>query len=259
MKRFRKLALGAVSACVVAMTPVAANAGVIQLGFILDRSGSIGAGNWSIITSGLAAAVGLIPTGGPDTYELSVVTFSNAATTGLANFSLTNAADIASAQATITALGYSGGMTNYTAAFTLMDSVLRTTSANADKTYVNFATDGDPNPNSADGLAMRNSMISTALNGYVDNISIEAIGSGISAAGTALLQNQICYPTPCTVLPTVNFDAQGFYIQVADATEYAKAIQHKVRIVTGQVPEPTSIALVGAALLGLGFASRRKA
>ena len=55
MSQIRKFALGAISACVVAMSPMSATAGTIQLGFILDRSGSIGAGNWNTIVDGLSS------------------------------------------------------------------------------------------------------------------------------------------------------------------------------------------------------------
>ena len=55
-----------------------ARAATIQLGFLLDSSGSIGAVNWGIITNGLASAINThIPVGGLDTYEVSVVTFSS--------------------------------------------------------------------------------------------------------------------------------------------------------------------------------------
>src|SRR4051812_11151904 len=54
--------------------PTDANA-VIQLGFILDSSGSIGSGNWTTIVTGLSNSIDtLIPT--DSSYELSVVTFS---------------------------------------------------------------------------------------------------------------------------------------------------------------------------------------
>ena len=63
-----------------ALAPMAASADKIQLGFILDESGSIGAGNWNIIRQGLADAVDLIPVGGADTYEVSVVSFGSGST-----------------------------------------------------------------------------------------------------------------------------------------------------------------------------------
>ena len=68
------------SAALIASLSVAvpARAATIQLGFLLDSSGSIGAGNWGIITAGLANAITAnIPIGGPDVYEISVVTFSS--------------------------------------------------------------------------------------------------------------------------------------------------------------------------------------
>jgi len=80
MGQIRKFALGAISACVVAMSPMAATAGTIQLGFILDGSGSISSGSWNTIRTGLASAINLIPFGGTDTYEVSVVQFASGAT-----------------------------------------------------------------------------------------------------------------------------------------------------------------------------------
>ena len=109
MKQVRKFALGAVAACVVAMAPLASHAATIQLGFILDESGSIGAGNWTTIVNGLASAISTyIPVGGADVYEISVVKFGGSATASVSNFAVTTVAQRTSLAATIAALSYGG-------------------------------------------------------------------------------------------------------------------------------------------------------
>jgi hypothetical protein len=249
------------ASCAAALVSVAAapaHADVFQLGFILDRSGSIGASNWNIIVDGLSSAIGsLIPVTGADQYEISVVSFSTSASIDVNKVLVDSAATRTALATSIFNLGdgrandvYTGGNTNFADAFSNMQTALSGSANSPTRSYVNFATDGVQNVGGT-GVTERNSLIAAG----VDNISIEGIGSGIDATD---LQTNFCHPTPCDTTNPYNFPTNGFYIGVADAAGYAAAIGNKIRIVTGQVPEPGTLALIGIALAAFGMTSRRR-
>lgn len=250
MGKFSKL--GAIIAAPVvalglSLAAPAANAGVIQLGFILDRSGSIQSTPWSTITTGLSNAINtLVPTDG--SYEISVVSFGSSASINVNKVLINSVAARSSVASTIAGIGFTGGSTNLTAAFNSMATALGGSPNMIDFSYVNLATDGVAN-NSTTAATAASNLVAAG----VDNISIEAIGGGVDAT---FLQNSICYPGPCTIAPTFAFPGNGFYIPVANATEYASAIGNKIAIVTEQVPEPGMMIILGLGIAGIAIRRR---
>ena len=249
--RFNKVLAGlALAASVAATAP--ASAAIIQLGFIVDSSGSITTGGWNTIRTGLSNAIkDLIPITGPDQYEVTVVSFSNTAIVRVSPTLITDDATRTAVANTIAAMPFQNSTTNFQAAFSAMTTALTPTIGQAAFSYVNFATDGVQNAGTTDGTPERNALIALG----VDNISIEGIGSGVDQTD---LTSNFCYPQPCDTTIPFNFPTQGFYLGIASTSDYESAIRTKILVVTGQAPEPGTIALLGLALAGLAATRRRQ-
>ncbi len=268
LNNFVKTALSAGAIAIGALMTASANAGTFQLGFVVDESGSISPNDWNIIRAGLANAIGTIPlltiNGNELTrYEISVVTFDSNAQTRVNHVMLNNAADRAAVVNTVATMTQGMGATNYQAGLDAIRIVMGVTAGPSDTSYVNLVTDGEPNFCSTGSTTLENAQACAItardqlISAGIDNISIEGIG--ISADSATFLQNSICYPGPCDLAAPYNFPAQGFYIPVANATQYAVAIQNKIDVVIGRVPEPGSLAMIAAGMVGLLAARRNRA
>jgi len=250
-KKLRNSLLSAAAVLAVAVgAPNLAKADLIQVGFLLDSSGSITSSGWTTITQGLANSISQFANQA-DTYQLSVVSFASGVQTIVDKINVTNAT-LPGLVNDITNAPFLGTNTNCAAAFTAMTTVMNPGPSGAAASYINFATDGQPNEGGgeAGGVTARNAAIAAGI----DNISIEGIGNGVN---DGYLKGSICYPGPCTTSPTFDFPAHGFYIPVAGTADYEVAVAEKIRVITG-VPEPASLALLGGALLGFGVIRRRQ-
>lgn len=263
----RKILAGVVA---LSMTTSAAFAAVIDFGFSLDGSGSVGNANFATVTAALAAALDNIPVTGDNQYRIAVNQFGSnvgtivaptivtAGNIGAIKTSITNAVRITGGTNT------AGGISGLTALFVNAGGLNSTA-------LFNVTTDGAAsNQSAAEAAAL------AAFNAGVSGISLEAVGGftnstlenmrRISALGTngdtlvgsaLIIDNLNAIPNPLNT---------GFVLKVSDFMGYSAAIDAKVqRIVDpdpdpdpNQVPLPAGLPLL---FLGIGAlaALRRRA
>ena len=241
-----------------------ARAAVIDLGFALDKSGSIafggdcgGVGCYKLAKEALANALGTIPTGGTDQYRVGVVSFDGSADTVVAP-TIVTAASIGAIQAAINSDNFDAGGTAI--------------HAGIDKLVADF----DAAPGGLNSLALMNvvtdgqSSQSALLASSADafdagwtGLSFECVGSDCDPGDLAdasfpnspgdIIASGGAVPDPIT---------QGFVLQVVSFdTDFEAALTSKIQAIVKPpaVPVPAAVWLFGTALIGfIGVSRRRK-
>lgn len=251
------------------MSATSASAAIIDLGFALDESSSVGSSNFTTTKNALAAALDNIPTSGDNQYRIAVVTFNGAAYTEVGP-TIVTASNKASLKTQIQNINYNGGGTSIHAAVNLLTSLFTGMEGGLGATTLfNIATDGESTASSLQNAA------AAASTAGVDGISYEAIGEGANTsrlltacyAGTYTASSS---PSPtCSLVQDVNnlpnATEEGFVLTVENFAGFTDAIDKKVRQVVddtggdnGVIPLPAGLPLLLSALGLGGLVARRK-
>lgn len=209
----------------------------VNLGLVIDSSGSIGTSNFNIVKSGYASALASLPTDG--SVAIAVDDFSsNGQSTIFPDLVISNTADLASLINFVNGMPYYGGLT------ALSDAILNTGSSmfganvGAAKSIIDVSTDGGDNDST---FSLGTHAASLAAIGSYGINEVNCLGIGTYAdcslqAGTG----SFSYPN----------------VSYAD---FPTILATKIKREVYGVPEPGPLPLfaVGLAAVGL-LASRRR-
>ena len=256
----------------VGLSVSAADARTFDLAFLMDSSGSIGAGNFSAAMGSLAAALTTHITAdilAQDTYNITVVTFSDGASV-VTSQAVTNLTELASVTSAITGASYTQGYTDFEAAFDALLGHATALTAGANASIINMMTDGNPClarncPMDAAGLADVASARDDLITAGWDSLSFEAVtgnadssylaGLGFDAGGIGGLL-ETGNPNDIAGLNIVN---DAFVLSVDSfGQDFDTAIDIKVQAVVSPVPIPATLPLMAGGFALLGFAARRR-
>lgn len=215
---------------------VSANASAlpIGLGLVLDESGSISSANWDLQRNAYASVLNsaLIPTDG--SLVVGVWKFDDTVEQVFAPTLIDSAAAKNSLIAAINGMAQGAGLTAIGDAVTeAQNALIAYGLGNLSKAVIDVSTDGANNTGS-DPIVASNAAIAAGID------QVNCLGIGAAAS---------CSWNPASSL---DFTANTF-------NDFENTLKVKIARETGQVPEPATLALLGAGLFGLSVTRRRKA
>lgn len=231
-----KQALAAFSLVAAVAVPVSTQAAPIELALVVDASGSISSSAWQLQMQGYANALAaVLPADG--TVAVSVIRFGQTASVVRSMTDITDATALNSLTSFFLGLSQSGNgsMTCISCGIIQANS---TFSSDPGRKIIDVSTDGAWNVgvNPAGSAATVGTSAWAVENGNADVVN--AIGIGLDV--------------------NFNYGPGSFNMKAADFAAFEAALTAKLqREITGQVPVPGVLALVGIGLLGLGLARRR--
>ncbi|HEY5595791.1 MAG TPA: vWA domain-containing protein [Candidatus Bipolaricaulota bacterium] len=211
----------------------------LQLGLLVDGSGSISATDFELVRSALIASLSdsnLIPHTG--VVEITIVQFSDErARVEVAPTVLTadSVDDITSKLRSMTQ--GRGGTPLWLGIDAVTNAMVGSANFNiAERQTINIATDGQPqvpvsNIAVAQGITLSNQARDRAVSNGIDEIDAEGVGQAITDTGFRNFLLQLVWPQPGTLVDGVNngstFDP-GFVTLVANFQDFEEALRAKV-------------------------------
>lgn len=217
----------------------------LQLGFLIDGSGSISSGDFQTVIGSLAAALedtNLVPQDG--SIEVTVVQFSDTAASTQVAPTIVTSATISNIIQQIRAIAQGGGGTPLWSGIDVIADLMSGSAnhAGAARSTINIATDGQPQvpvqsiPVSV-GIQRSLAARDRAIGLGIDEIDAEGVGAATTDTGFQSFLLNLVWPQPGVLINDgdSNSFSPGFVTLVRDFGDFEEAIRIKIEAILGSV------------------------